>query len=227
MSEARAVTRWPLDTNVRTVAIVGGTFDPPHRAHLAIARSATEALGSGSGVVFVPAAVSPFKVGVAQTAAEHRLAMVRLAVAGETRWGVWSDEIDRAREGVPSYMVDTLERAAVATGGSVAMRLVMGADQALRFHGWREFRRVLGMAAPLVLLRAPLGTVGELRAGLEATGAWSGAELDAWCGWCVDAPLDAVSSTAVRDAVRGGVERARGMVDDRVLAYIGAHGLYR
>ena len=87
------------------IGIFGGTFDPIHIAHLAVAEEAAEALGL-ERVVFVPAGIPPHKPDRAITAGEHRLAMVELAIAGNARFTADRRELDRPGR---SYTVDTLE----------------------------------------------------------------------------------------------------------------------
>ena len=87
-----------------SLGIFGGTFDPIHVAHLAVAEEAAEVLGLEC-VLFVPAGEPPHKPGRRITPAADRLAMVELAIAGNERFGVDRLEIDRPG---PSYTVDTL-----------------------------------------------------------------------------------------------------------------------
>jgi nicotinate-nucleotide adenylyltransferase len=86
------------------IALYGGTFDPIHHGHLILAREALEQLGLDR-VVFVPAARSPFKPGIASTAAEVRLEMVRAAIKGEDAFSIDDSEISR---GGTSYTIDTV-----------------------------------------------------------------------------------------------------------------------
>jgi len=221
------ITPWPLGPGCSRVAVLGGSFDPPHRAHMTLARTALDHLGPNSGVVFVPAAASPFKVGRSASSAADRLAMVRLAVAGEPRWGVWSDEIDRAAAGEASYTIDTLRRAITVTNGQVGLCLVLGSDQALRFHEWKSARELLAIAPPLVRLRPPIGSVEALRTALGALGEWNDEELAMWVRQCVSASLDDVSSTRVRSVCAAeGPGAIREMVGGPVADYIGGRGLY-
>lgn len=227
MTAQQAPTTWPLEPSIRTVAILGGTFDPPHRAHLSIARAAMESLGSGSGVVFVPASSSPFKVGQPVTPAKHRLAMVQLATEGEPQWGVWSDEIDRAEAGAASYMIDTVRRAIEATGGNLRPFLVIGADQALRFHEWKDARVLMSLAPPLVVMRAPTEASAVFVESMRALGVWSESELEVWGSRCVPMHLDNASSTAVRAAFRAAdIAAIESMVPAAVVEYVAANKLY-
>jgi len=105
-----------------SVGIFGGTFDPIHHGHLAIAEEAREALGL-EVVRFVPAAVSPFKPDRAVTDAAHRLAMVEAAIAGNPAFEASRVELDRPG---PSYTVETLE-AGAAAGDTDAWLIVLWA----------------------------------------------------------------------------------------------------
>ena len=88
-----------------SLGVFGGTFDPVHLAHLAVAQEAAEALGL-ERIVFIPAGEPPHKPGRAITPGEQRLAMLELAIAGNDRFAIDRRELDR---GGPSYTVDTLE----------------------------------------------------------------------------------------------------------------------
>lgn len=172
---------------VRTILVCGGTFDPPHRAHVELPALARDRLATLAGIaapdgrsawlLYVPAARSPLKDEGPEASDEDRVAMLRLATAGLERAAVWTDEIDRGRRSPaqPSYTIDTirrLERAAAACAGTsadaglgeghgagwrVSLRLVIGSDQAAEFHRWRSPRDLIARAEPLVLLRAPNG----------------------------------------------------------------------
>src|SRR4051794_21810764 len=90
--------------------IFGGTFDPPHLAHLILPMLAKEAVNAGA-VWYVPAGVSPFKTARKSSAASHRVAMLRLALADVPWARVLTQEVDRAvlSSGKPTFTVDTLE----------------------------------------------------------------------------------------------------------------------
>ena len=95
-----------------SLGVLGGTFDPIHLAHLALAQEAAESLGL-ERVLFVPAGSPPHKPGVAITPGADRLAMVELAIAGNDRFVASRIELDR--DG-PSYTVDTLEALEASAG---------------------------------------------------------------------------------------------------------------
>jgi nicotinate-nucleotide adenylyltransferase len=177
--------------------------------------------------VLVPAARSPFK-GVRPTADEHRLTMLRLAVRATERTAIWTDEIDRARAGEPSYWIVTLRRARAARPGAKLWFLI-GSDQAADFHRWRDARAILDLATPIVMPRAPITTPESLAASMRDVGAWTVEEIARWR--VALAPLTPVESSATQARAilrsRGPDDPAlRDLLDPGVLEYIRAHELY-
>ncbi len=214
-----SITPWPAPPDAPTL-LFGGSFDPPHLGHVDLAVAARDAaLGDRAWVVWVPAARSPHKDSVGASA-EDRLAMLRLATEGVERGAIWTDELDRAGGGAPSYWVDTLERALAVRGQGGSLRFLIGADQAGAFHRWRDARRILELAEPVVIPRDGVGDAGALVALLRETGAWDEGEIERWGGWFVRTDMLEVSSTRAR----AGEMRA---LNPRVRAHIEARGLYR
>ncbi|MFZ4576591.1 MAG: nicotinate (nicotinamide) nucleotide adenylyltransferase [Phycisphaerales bacterium] len=207
--------------------IVGGTFDPPHSAHIGLPVQLRDRWFQEAAILFVPAAASPFKSARDAASPADRVRMTRLAISHIPGTAVWTDEIDRDR-GEPSYTVDTLRRAAEIAPLS-RLRLVIGADQAAAFHRWRECREILRLAEPVVMLRPPLDSTEVLRAALEASGDWSGQEVEQWLSRTVATPLVDVSSTRIRVLVHdGGVDAVpEDWLHPAVREYIRDHGLYR
>ncbi len=208
------------------VLLVGGTFDPPHVAHVELARRAREACRPGAALAFVPAERSPHKDTGPVASDADRVEMLTLAIEGIERAGVWTDEIDRARGGEPSYWVETLDRAR-RLAGDAWLGFVIGADQAVAFDRWREARRILDLAEPVVLLREPWGTAELLLGAMR--GFWSAAELDRWASWCVDVGTIDVSATEIRGLLASDRENARleSLLAPGVLGLIRERGLYR
>jgi nicotinate-nucleotide adenylyltransferase len=228
-----------IDEGVKTVMVVGGTFDPPHKGHVflpMLARQVMEREMGAAGSVFalyVPAFVSPHKTDHTMTSASHRSEMLRLAVQHLPRTSVWLEEIARGeRTGQASFTVQTLERLRSwldRQGRSdVTLRLVMGADQLAKLHTWREPRRVIALARPAILMRVVqpgAGAMPDLVGILRATGFWDADDA----AWLVKGALASgmmpYSSTAIREAVASGHE-PQGL-DPLVANYIREHGLYR
>jgi nicotinate-nucleotide adenylyltransferase len=201
-----------------SLGVFGGTFDPIHNAHLAVAEEAAEVLGL-ERVLFVPAGEPPHKPGREITPAADRLAMVELAIAGNQRFSVDRLEIDRPG---PSYTVDTLEalRArglAAGTGGDLV--LVLSAEAFLGLMSWREPRRVLELARVVVAPRD-----GYPDAGPDFLAAHMPDLADR--ATFLDGPRLRLSASELR--ARAAVGRSlRYLVPDAVSAYIGDHGLYQ
>ena len=126
------------------------------RNTLAIAEEAREALGLAS-VAFVPAAVSPFKADREATAPEHRLAMVRAAIADNPSFTVSAVELERPG---PSFTVDTLATFAAAGAGPDGLWLILSSEALAGFPRWRQPSRILDLARLAVVPRSgfdPLG----------------------------------------------------------------------
>lgn len=130
-----------------TVGLLGGSFNPPHRGHLALARTVLE-LGLADTVRLIPAAVPPHKT-LPGESPEIRLAMTRLLAEEDARIGV--DDIEIRRAG-PSFTIDTL-RQLRERFPAAAFRLIIGSDMAKSFSTWREYREILALAPPLIAER--------------------------------------------------------------------------
>ena len=128
--------------------MLGGTFDPVHAAHLAMARAARKALRLDR-VLLVPARLSPFK-SRPPAPARHRLAMLKLAV-GKTPWlEVATLELRRP---APSYTVDTLKALRRRFPGGTEFILLMGADSAITMHKWFKHKELTKLSTAAVFRR--------------------------------------------------------------------------
>jgi len=112
--------------------VLGGTFDPVHNAHLAMARAALEHLKLDR-IVWIPTGNPKYRRG-AIASAEDRVAMLRLALRGEPRYQIDEREL---RPGATGYTVDTL-RALHEEMPQADLYLLIGADQYAKFHEWRS-----------------------------------------------------------------------------------------
>lgn len=203
------------------LGIFGGSFDPVHAGHLAAAAACLDA-GRVDRVVFVPAAVSPFKLDRHPTAGRHREAMLRLATAGEPRFEVSTEELDR---GGPSYTVDTLERLRENHPHDTLV-LVLGPDSLASLPAWHRPERIVQLAEPLVVERTGLDDLRATAANVPALGRLLGREgLDHVVGSPVRMPPVSVRSTDVRAKASRG-EPLEGLVPRAVADYILEHGLY-
>ncbi len=184
----------------RPIGILGGTFDPAHNAHLAIASAALRALGLGK-ILWLPTGAPPYRPAPVAAAA-HRLAMVRLAIADEPRYAV--DERELA-PGASGYTFDTLRSLHDDFPGTSFM-LLMGADQYAKrdtWHRWVDIEKLCGIA----VVARPGWKTDENAKAIPMT------------------PLP-ISASDIRARIARG-EDVAAMLPAPVLAYIREHALYR
>lgn len=132
------------------IALFGGTFDPPHRGHLAIAGAAADAFHLDS-VLFAPAGRQPLKLDGDPSSFADRLAMTTLACAEDERFQ--ASAIDAPRpDGLPNYTVDTLDELRRTMPDAALFNLV-GADSFLDLPRWRDPNRLLELAEWIVVSR--------------------------------------------------------------------------
>jgi nicotinate-nucleotide adenylyltransferase len=202
---------------VKRVGILGGTFNPPHLGHLALARCALRELDV-ERVVLMPAHGAPHKPSANDPGPEHRLRMCRLAVDGADGLASCSLEIER---GGPSYTVDTL-RAIHASHPDARMTFVVGADTARTLPAWREPQELLELTELAVAEREGAGREDVLGALAGLSDGSAGAPGVSFLA------MEAVpvSSSLVRERVASG-EPVEELVGGAVARYIAEHGLYR
>ena len=197
----------------RSVGLLGGTFNPVHEGHLSIAREALR-LFSLDAVWFIPCSLPPHKPAGNLASNAHRLAMLRLAIAGEPRFSVQTLEFDRPGK---SYTLDTV-RALRALHPRTEFAFIVGADTLFELHAWHKPLELLPLVRIVSLARPgfrpdppaiprpppwPEKLLADLRPG---------------------APLD-VSSRDLRAQIAAG--QPVSLVPEPVLRYIRQHNLYR
>jgi nicotinate-nucleotide adenylyltransferase len=207
--------------------ILGGTFDPVHYAHLAVAEQTRERLGL-RGVLFVPAAVPPHKPGRPISAARHRLAMVELAVADNSTFRVSRIELDRPG---PSYTVDTVAAlladppgeigvggAPGGAAGDLELVVIVSVEALALFPDWHEPLRLLDLCRVAVVPR---------RGHEPPARDWFGRHFPGREARFIvlDGPDLGHSASAIRESVRAG-RSIRYLVSPPIERYIRAHGLY-
>src|SRR5438270_6642326 len=135
----------------RRVGLYGGTFDPVHAGHIAVARALLE-LFTLDEVLFIPAHVAPHKRSNARQPAAplHRYAMLVLATMDEPRCKVSTIELDAPER---PYTVETLARLRAEFGSSARLFFVMGADSWADITTWREWQRLLALTDQIVVTR--------------------------------------------------------------------------
>jgi nicotinate-nucleotide adenylyltransferase len=201
------------------VGILGGTFNPPHLGHLAVARGALEQLGFDR-VVLMPANMPAHKHAEEDPGPEHRLRMTRLLVHGARALSVCPLEIER---GGLSYTVDTLD-AIHASDPDAALTFIVGADTASTLGAWREPAKLLELADLAVAARpgSARDDVLEIVAGVGKDIA--GGSPTRKVRFLEMPMIDISSSEARRRAASG--RPIEDLVGPEVARYIAGHGLY-
>jgi len=198
---------------VASIGILGGTFNPPHVAHLLCASEARWQLEL-ERVLLMPAGVPPHKTIDDDPGIEHRVEMCRLAAQGHHDW-LEVSEIEARRDG-PSYTVDTLRQIHASQPGD-ELTFIVGGDMAWSLPAWREPETILELARVAVAERAGARReeVREQLSGLRGAG-----NVD-----YIEVPRMDVSSAALRQRVRSG-QSITYLVPDAVSDYIQERRLY-
>ncbi len=199
----------------RRIGVFGGSFDPPHNAHLALARAALEQFALD--VLYIVPTGQAWHKARTLSEPEHRLAMTRLAFEGVER--VVVDERELLRAG-PSFTIDTL-KALQAENPRAQLYLFIGADQFAAFRQWHKWQEILELAIICIADRA------------QSTLAQT--QFDAYAPnnhrfFTLQLPLMPVSATQVRQLMALGAATAPDvaqLVPETVARYISQHRLYR
>ena len=207
--------------------LYGGSFDPVHEGHLAVARNARDAVAAR--VSLMPAADPPHK-GPLHADARQRLAMLELAVDGEAGLGIEACELDR--DG-PSYTVDTLRFLRAHRVGERPLAILVGADSFLSLPTWKEWRSLFDLAHVIVAERSgseldPSLLSGALAAVVSGRWAHSADELHGIASGLVlrlDQPLRPESASEVRRRIATGGDW-RALLPPSVADYIAENRLY-
>jgi nicotinate-nucleotide adenylyltransferase len=189
------------------IGILGGTFDPIHEGHLALARQAQKQFCLDK-VFFVPASIPPAKtVSRNLTPAPFRYRMVELAIRGEKKFEV--SDVELHRPGV-SYTVDTLSILRDQYPDA-PLYLILGQDSFNEIMKWKEPGRIRELARFLVSRREGANGAAPFQEGVE---------------W-LDMPVTPISSSAVREMIRSGKNLERGILPKGVEQYIRRMNFYR
>ena len=216
---------------MQAIGIFGGTFDPIHYGHLRLAEEMAAALDLRE-VRFIPSGQPPHRV-APQTAASHRLEMVRRAITGNPRFVLDEREVRRARQqdARPSYTVDTLNELRAEVGPAQPLYLLLGADAFLGLPGWHEWRRLFELAHIVVAERA--GTSWQQAMGDDLQHEVQARRVSdvANCGpvgtvQIMEMTPLAISARAIREALAT-QKSVRYLLPDGVLDYLQQQHLYK
>jgi nicotinate-nucleotide adenylyltransferase len=199
----------------KRVGIFGGTFDPIHNAHMALAHAALKALALHE-VRFIPAG-QPWQRQNSVSAAQHRVAMTALAIDGETQFVLDRREVDRAG---PSYSLDTVRELA-AEQPNHEWVLMIGADQYATLHTWRDWQSLLGLVT-LAVANRPNTRPNTHPSVVQVPDP----AVQRFTHKVVPLPMLDISSTDIRQRVKSGADISA-LVPPPVARYIETNHLYR
>jgi nicotinate-nucleotide adenylyltransferase len=196
------------------IGVFGGTFDPIHLGHLAVAEEVRTNLGLAE-VLFVPAGQPWLKADRAISAVQHRVEMIKLAIAGNPHFKLSTCEVDRLG---PSYAVDTIDILQQQLGTEARLFFLLGSDALSELPQWKEPSRLIQICHLVAFTRPgfalpPLESLELVIPGLSQHATF------------VEVPQIDVSATQIRNRVARGVSIHR-LVPQSVERYIQEQGLY-
>jgi nicotinate-nucleotide adenylyltransferase len=237
----------------KRVAFFGGSFDPPHLGHLAVARAARAAFRLDT-VLFAPVGTQPLKPEGSSASFEQRLAMTRLAIEDDPEFAISLADAPKP-EGAPNYTLETLEGLRAALARDATLYCLVGADSFFAMPQWHRAAEIPFVAAlivasrpgqPLDGMRAALPHGLTLEPAPEADRNESGVEVRAFSvvNRAGDRALfyllpgldEEISASEIREGIRTGTQprtapadgvAARALLPNAVAEYILAHRLYR
>ena len=196
------------------VGILGGTFDPVHNGHLTVAEQVKSQLKMDE-VIFIPAGQPWLKQDRLISPAEHRLDMLRLAVAGKPYFSISTIELDRPGN---TYTIDTIDRLLAESGPEGELYFIIGWDKLAELHLWKDATGLLEKCC-LVAVPRPGYALPDLR---ELEAAVPGATRRVVL---LDSPLVDISASEIRQRVRQGLSISN-LVPEAVALYIRRQALY-
>jgi nicotinate-nucleotide adenylyltransferase len=232
------------------VAFFGGSFDPPHLGHLAVARAARDAFRLDT-VLFAPVGAQPLKPEGSTASFAERVAMVQLAIKGETGFEVSLADAPKPT-GEPNFTLETLKELRVGLGASSTLFCLMGADSLFALRRWHRAAEI-PFVAPLIVASRPGETLTGLQEALP-----EGLTIDAEAGadrsesgvevralslinraqeraalYVLPGLHVEISASEIREGIRkgfsaqAGADEGKALLPEAVQEYVRAHGLYR
>lgn len=213
---------------MRRIGLFGGTFDPVHNGHLAVAREVVSQLALDQ-LVFIPAPYPPHKTGRVITSFAHRLAMLELVTADDSSFVVSPIELERQG---PSYTIDTMAEMEQRLGGDILFYFIIGLDAFVEIRTWKNYQKLLASASFAVIDRPFVENVTLARLIAEELPEFKAVREGVWrfgpqgmiCR--VKMPLVPISSTEIRQKLLAN-ESVGNLVPRQVVHYIEEEKLYR
>ncbi len=196
------------------IGVLGGTFDPIHNGHIVVAEEARARLDLAE-VLFVPAGQPWLKEDSPILVAEHRVQMIRLAIAEQPYFKLSTMEIDRAG---PSYTVDTITELQAQISAGDELFFILGWDSLAQLPQWKEPSRLI-KACRLVAVPRPGYSLPDLKFMEPKVPGLSQRVI------LMDKPEIDISAVAIRDRIAKGLSISH-LVPEPVERYIRQHGLY-
>ena len=188
------------------IGLLGGTFNPVHLGHLALAQESWHSLKLDK-VIFIPANISPFKEDENLASPQDRLDMLRLALEGDGRFKISTFELDK--EGI-SYSIDTVKYFIGEYDSKDELFFITGADSVKNLEKWKDIDKILKLATFVVATRPGFKISGQYK--------------DKVC--FISMPGIDISSTMIRDRIKT-CEPIDHLVPKAAVEYIRNKGLYR
>ena len=202
----------------RRLALFGGTFDPIHLGHTAVAAHAGRQLAA-EAVVFIPARRSPHKSAFPAATDADRVSMIALAIADHPGWQVSDCELNRP---APSYTLDTIRHFKTQCGDDATIYWLIGADAVRDLPYWHAIDQLLDLCTITAMYRA-----GCPRPDFSPfAGLWGTEHVKRLHDQVIETPLVDISSTLVRQRLAAGQD-VSDVLHPAVLEYIQRRGLYR
>lgn len=202
----------------KKTALFGGTFDPVHLGHTAVAAAAAEHIGAEK-VVFIPAKRSPLKDSFPNASDDDRLAMLSLAIADNAKFQLSDYELRRPW---PSYTLETVRHFQVEYGSQALIYWLIGADSICELSRWYGIVELIDECNLCVMFRAGCEPPDFAR----FKDVWGDARVEKLQRNITPTPLIDISSTEIRNRLAAGRDTT-GMLASQVADYIREHGLYR
>ena len=202
----------------RRIALLGGTFDPIHLGHTAVAVHAAEQIDAAK-VIFIPAKRSPLKDSSPKASANDRLKMITLATAEDERFDVSDCELNKPE---PSYTLETVRGFQRLLGGDTSIYWLMGADGIDELPLWYGIAELIDECDLSVMYR----TGCEPPDFAKFKTLWGRQRIEKLQKNIIQTPLIDISSTQIRNRLTAGLD-VTDMLAPPVADYIRKHGLYR
>jgi nicotinate-nucleotide adenylyltransferase len=202
----------------RKIVLFGGTFDPIHPGHTAVAAATAEYIRA-EGIIFVPAKCSPLKDSLPEASDDDRLQMIALAIAGNRDFQLSDYELKKSE---PSYTLETVRRFQADYGSDTLIYWLIGADNIDDLPHWYKIIELIDQCNLSVMYRAGCETPDFAK----FTDIWGPQRVAKLQKNIIETPLIDISSTEIRNRLATGRD-VSDMLHPAVADYIKSHNLYQ